>query len=74
MASSRAWNRATNYPNPRSFEANEGRVVPLAAGETRRFDLQLIYHPDSESLARAERGCRVPSRKLDAGISLRTTG
>jgi len=46
---------ATNYPNPRSFEANEGRVVPLAAGETRRFDLQLIYHPDPESLATAER-------------------
>ncbi|MDP7268509.1 MAG: aldose 1-epimerase family protein [Pirellulales bacterium] len=46
---------ATNYPNPRSFESAQGRVVPLEAGQTRRFELQLMYHPDHQSLATAER-------------------
>jgi galactose mutarotase-like enzyme len=31
---------ATNLPNPRSFEAAQGRVVRLAPGETARFSLQ----------------------------------
>ncbi len=46
---------ATNYPNPRSFESAQGRVVPLEAGQTRRFELQLMYHSDHQSLATAER-------------------
>ncbi len=34
---------ATNYPNPRSFEASQGRVVDLAPGATATFRLSL--HP-----------------------------
>ncbi len=33
----------TNYPNPRSFEAEQGRVVPLGAGEAVEFSLQLEH-------------------------------
>jgi hypothetical protein len=44
----------TNYPNRRSFEKLRQRVVPLAAGESRRFELDLEIHPDRESVAKAE--------------------
>jgi len=32
---------ATNYPNPRSFEESQGRVVPLEPGQSVRFELAL---------------------------------
>ena len=48
----------TNYPNPRSLEQQQGRVVELAAGETRQFDLALEYHPDAASLTEAEKAVR----------------
>lgn len=35
---------STNFPNPRSFEAEKGRVVQLAPGETVTFDLQFAFH------------------------------
>lgn len=34
---------ATNYPNPRSFEGEQGRAVSLAAGESVAFRLQLEH-------------------------------
>jgi hypothetical protein len=34
---------ATNYPNRRSFEAEQGRVVPLSAGDGVRFELELEH-------------------------------
>jgi hypothetical protein len=34
---------ATNYPNPRSFEESQGRVVPLAPGASVRFDLAIEH-------------------------------
>lgn len=33
----------TNYPNPRSFEESQGRVVPLAPGASIRFDLAIEH-------------------------------
>jgi galactose mutarotase-like enzyme len=45
---------ATNYPNPKSFEKQHGRVTPLAPGETRRFELAIEAHTDAASLAAAE--------------------
>lgn len=33
----------TNYPNPRSFEEGQGRVVPLAPGASVRFDLAIEH-------------------------------
>jgi hypothetical protein len=32
---------ATNYPNPRSFETRQGRVVPLGPGATCTFDVAI---------------------------------
>jgi hypothetical protein len=49
---------ATNFPNPRSFESQQGRVPRLAPDETRRFDLQLVYHGDTESVQGAEQAVR----------------
>jgi hypothetical protein len=45
---------AVNYPNPRSFEKQQGRVVQLAAGESRRFELALQAHADAPAVAAAE--------------------
>lgn len=45
---------ATNFPNPRSFEAERDRVVPLAAGQCRQFDLRLNYHANAESVEKAQ--------------------
>ena len=33
----------TNYPNPRSFEEAQNRVVPLAPGQSVRFDLAIEH-------------------------------
>ena len=33
----------TNYPNPRSFEESQGRVVPLDPGQSVRFDLAIEH-------------------------------
>lgn len=43
-----------NYPNQRPFEAEQGRVVQLAGGEQRTFQLALEAHPDAASVAQAE--------------------
>ncbi len=45
---------ATNYPNPRSFELEQDRVVPLAAGESVEFSLQLEQLAGSAVAAEAE--------------------
>ncbi len=55
-----------NFPNARSFEAAHGRVRKLAPGETARFELELIAHPDEASVAAAEREIN----KLQAAATL----
>ena len=45
---------ATNYPNTRTYEEQQGRIVQLAAGETVAFDLGLEVHADANSVANAE--------------------
>ena len=45
---------ATNYPNPKSFEKQQGRVVALAPGETRRFEVTIEAHADAGAVAAAE--------------------
>jgi galactose mutarotase-like enzyme len=45
----------TNFPNVRSFEAEQGRVRKLRPGETVRFELALEAHGDKASVAEAER-------------------
>jgi hypothetical protein len=44
----------TNFPNPRSYEGEKGRIVKLPAGGSTGFDLQLLAHGDPESVSRAE--------------------
>jgi len=44
----------TNFPNPRTFEGEQGRVVKLAPGETAKFELELQFHTDGKSVAAAE--------------------
>ncbi|RCS40445.1 DUF4432 family protein [Bremerella cremea] len=46
---------ATNYPNPRSFEEKQGRVVQLAPGTSYDIDLALRFHPDTASVEAAEK-------------------
>jgi hypothetical protein len=45
----------TNYPNPRSHEGKEGRVVKLAAGGKTVFDLTMEIHATVEDVSRAEK-------------------
>ena len=45
---------ATNLPNPRSFEAKQGRVVKLAPGARARFELELKVHVDRGAVAVVE--------------------
>jgi hypothetical protein len=45
---------AVNFPNPRSFEKQQGRVVQLAAGETRRFELALTVLSTINAVAAVE--------------------
>ncbi len=44
----------TNYPNPRSFEGEQGRVVKLAPGASVSFELELELLTDVDSIARCE--------------------
>jgi hypothetical protein len=44
----------TNYPNPRSFEAKQGRVVQLAPGASHRMQLALTFHDTPAAVAQAE--------------------
>ena len=43
---------ATNYPNPRSFEQQQGRVVALQPGGKCTFDVQLQVHPTAAEVSR----------------------
>lgn len=45
---------ATNFPNVKSFEKQKGRVVVLAPGQSRTFELAMDVHPDAASVAAAE--------------------
>jgi hypothetical protein len=45
---------ATNFPNPRSFEEQQGRVVKLEPGGKARFELEIEVHGSAEAVARAE--------------------
>jgi hypothetical protein len=45
----------TNYPNPRSYEGKQGRVVKLAGGAKASFDLDLEIHGTAEAVAAAEK-------------------
>jgi hypothetical protein len=43
----------TNYPNPRTYEGQQGRTVKLAPGGKVVFDLGLEFHANAADVARA---------------------
>ena len=44
----------TNFPNPRSFEESQGRVVELAPGASQTMQLQIGLLADAESVAQVK--------------------
>jgi galactose mutarotase-like enzyme len=44
----------TNYPNPRTFEGEQGRVVKLKPGESVKFEVELDIHGTAEAVRAAE--------------------
>jgi hypothetical protein len=44
----------TNYPNPREFEKQQGRVVSMNAGQIWRAAVTATWHSDSSSIAEVE--------------------
>jgi hypothetical protein len=44
----------TNFPNPRSFETEKGRVVKLAPGASHQMSVRVTYHDSAESIGKAE--------------------
>lgn len=48
----------TNFPNPRSFESSQNRVVKLVAGEMANFNLSIRILPDAEQVTEVERTIR----------------
>jgi len=45
---------ATNFPNPKSFEAQQGRVIPLDAGGTYEIDLAVHYLRSADQVQTVE--------------------
>lgn len=46
---------ATNYPNPKPFERERGRVPVLKGGETRQIDLTVAVHDSRRQVQEVER-------------------
>ena len=45
----------TNYPNPRSFEGEQGRVTKLQGRARAEFDFRLSIHTEAKEIALAEK-------------------
>ncbi len=52
----------TNYPNPRSFEHQHGRIVLLKPNETWRGEVTATWHSDAPSIAQAEQAIQAVQR------------
>ena len=46
---------ATNFPNPRSFEEGQNRVVKLPPGDKIEFQLELEIHGGEDGVAASEK-------------------
>ena len=46
---------ATNYPNPKRFERDAGRVISLNGGETHHCDLAIAVHDTKRDVQNIER-------------------
>jgi len=61
-----------NWPNPRSFEKEHGRVATLAPGETRRYEVTLEVHGTSAEVDTARRDVASMSQGFKPEILDRT--
>ena len=52
---------ATNFPNPKGFEKEHGRVVPLAPRESRSFDLDFEIIHDAKAVRSREQEIKATS-------------
>lgn len=64
----------TNYPNVRSFESQQGRVVKLAPGETRAFEIAIGLHGDAASVQAATERVAQLQQGIMPAISREPTG
>jgi hypothetical protein len=48
----------TNFPNPRTFEEQHGRTVPLKQGERWSASVTVTWHSDDRSIAHEEKSIR----------------
>jgi galactose mutarotase-like enzyme len=58
----------TNFPNPRSFEKAQGRVVTLQPGESRELTVRIEFHTDGDSVARATNAIAALQRQVEPRI------
>src|SRR5207253_5574348 len=58
----------TNYPNPRTFEKEHGRVVRLKPGETWKAAVTATWHSDAGSIGKAEEAIRAIQNKRTANV------
>jgi hypothetical protein len=58
----------TNYPNGRSFEGQQGRVVKLGPGEQANFDLAVGVYDNAAELATAEKSIAALQRGIEPKI------
>jgi hypothetical protein len=62
---------AINFPNPRPFEAQQGRVRQLAAGQSVSFAVRLQAHVDRASVAEAQRAIAALQGDIEPRVHLR---
>jgi hypothetical protein len=65
---------ATNYPNPKSFERDRGRVIVLDGGETRRIELTVAAHATRKGVREAERAIKQIRKRVKPRASLKPIG
>lgn len=60
---------ATNYPNPKKFERNAGRVITLKGGESRQFDLTVAIHDTKRAVQAVERQIKQMQKNAKPKVS-----
>jgi hypothetical protein len=63
----------TNFPNVRSFESQQGRVVKLGPGETRAFEIAIGLYGDAASVQAAAAGVAQLQQGIMPAISREPT-
>jgi hypothetical protein len=60
---------ATNYPNPKRFEREAGRVVQLRGGETQTYDLTVAVHDSRRQVQAVEREIKQIQKTVKPKVS-----